>query len=253
VRIFDGGKPDVYAPRRRKCRAMNAVAYATAGARPASAVTRRSDFSIALIEICFGIAAEHYMVLDTGNGSEGARILASNWVYDAIDMVGVDNLARLAQGRDATPLGGCPEPWMPGKNSRQNNGIGSGPESELARFGHNEIYALQLGACGRFVLFSGSRPGRIRQVLVSAAQFRCAYLLCEREDYGSAKCSDSPLSERERECLFWVAEGKTTDDVAQIVGVSPNTANRYISLAIRKLSAANRAKAVATAIRRGIL
>jgi DNA-binding CsgD family transcriptional regulator len=62
-----------------------------------------------------------------------------------------------------------------------------------------------------------------------------------------------PLSERERECLFWVAEGKTTEEVALIVGVSTNTANRYVAQAIQKLSAANRSKAVATAIRRGIL
>jgi DNA-binding CsgD family transcriptional regulator len=50
-----------------------------------------------------------------------------------------------------------------------------------------------------------------------------------------------------------VAEGKTTEEVALIVGVSTNTANRYVAQAIQKLSAANRSKAVATAIRRGIL
>ena len=65
--------------------------------------------------------------------------------------------------------------------------------------------------------------------------------------------TQDPLSERERECLFWVSEGKTTDEVATILGVSPNTVNSYVTNAIQKLSAANRPAAIATAIRSGII
>jgi DNA-binding CsgD family transcriptional regulator len=235
---------------------MNAVAYASATDRQASAVARRSDFSIALMQICLGISADHYMILDMASGTDGAqvRILASNWVYDAIEMVGLDHLAGLARSGTATPLGGEPEPLVIAQNRNRNSRICGDPESELARFGHNEIYALQLRAGARLgsALFSAPSSGRIRRSMVSAAQFRCAYLLSEMTDRPGQNLSD-PLSDRERECLFWVAEGKTTDDVALIVGVSTNTANRYIAQAIQKLSAANRAKAVATAIRRGIL
>lgn len=207
------------------------------------------------MQICLGISAEHYMVLDTGRGPDGSgvRILASNWIYDAIEMVGLDHLATLV--RKATPLGAASQPLLLTENPSPNSRICGDPESELARFGHNEAYALWLGTGARraCAFFSASSPGRIRRNLVPAAQFRSAYLLSEMTD--SAACAEPahPLSERERECLFWVAEGKTTDDVALIVGLSANTANRYIAQAIRKLSAANRAKAVATAIRRGIL
>lgn len=62
-----------------------------------------------------------------------------------------------------------------------------------------------------------------------------------------------PLSERERECLRWVSEGKTTDEVAMILGVSSNTVNSYVTHAIQKLSASNRAMAMATAIRNGLI
>jgi len=237
-----------------KHRAMNAVAYARPTG-PVSAVTRRSDLSIALMQICLGISAEYYMILDTACGTDGsgARLLASNWIYDAIDMVGLDHLAKMA--RKATPLGTTPQPFFLAENPNRNSRICGDPESELARFGHNEIYALWLGTGARrgCAFFSASSPGHIRRNLVAAAQFRSAYLLSEMSDHDAGSEPPDPLSERERECLFWVAEGKTTDDVALIVGVSANTANRYIAQAIRKLSAANRAKAVATAIRRGIL
>jgi DNA-binding CsgD family transcriptional regulator len=236
---------------------MNAVAYATVNEAKASAAARRSDFSIAIMQICLGISAEHYMVLDTACGPDGAevRILASNWMYDAIEMVGLAHLAGLARSRIATPLGGDPEPLVVSQNKNGNSTICGNPGSELARFGHQEIYVLQVGAGARSAsaFLSASSAGRIRRDLVSAAQFRCAYLLSEFRDGGAGGPTADPLSERERECLFWVAEGKTTEEVALIVGVSANTANRYISQAIQKLAAANRAKAVATAIRRGIL
>jgi DNA-binding CsgD family transcriptional regulator len=231
---------------------MNAFAGPT---EPVSAVTRRSDLSIGLMQICLGISAEYYMVLDTGCGPDGSdiRLLASNWIYDAIAMVGLDHLAGMA--RKATPLGAAPQPLFLAENKSKISRICGDPESELARFGHHEIYALRLGVGARCAcaFFSASSIGRIRRNLVPAAQFRSAYLLSETAGNEAGAEPGDPLSERERECLFWVAEGKTTDDVAQIVGVSANTANRYISQAIRKLSAANRAKAVATAIRRGIL
>jgi hypothetical protein len=143
---------------------MNAVAYPTKSKRPAAAIARRSDFSIALMQICLGISAEHYMVIDTACGPDAElRILASNWVYDAIEMVGLDHLAGLARSRGATPLGGSPEPLVIAQNRNGNSRICGDPESELARFGHDEIYALRLRAGQRSgcAFFSASAPGRI--------------------------------------------------------------------------------------------
>ncbi len=72
-------------------------------------------------------------------------------------------------------------------------------------------------------------------------------------DLLAATALQDPLSDRERECLFWVSEGKTTDEVAMILGVSSNTVSSYITHAIQKFAASNRAMAVATAIRSGIV
>lgn len=56
------------------------------------------------------------------------------------------------------------------------------------------------------------------------------------------------LTPRERECLSWVAAGKTDWEIAQILEISEQTAHEYVQNAISKLNAATRAQAVAVAI-----
>ena len=84
-------------------------------------------------------------------------------------------------------------------------------------------------------------------------QLKCCYALSHIPQLIAAAAMQDPLSDRERECLFWVSEGKTTDEVAVILGVSSNTVNSYITHAIQKFAASNRAMAIATAIRSGII
>ena len=121
--------------------------------------------------------------------------------------------------------------------------------------GHREIYPLRVQA-GRhryFVLFSSEHTDRIDQDALIGAQMRCCYALSQIPDMLRAAVAQDPLSDRERECLIWVSEGKTTDEVALILGVSGNTVNSYVTHTIQKLSASNRAMAIATAIRSGII
>jgi DNA-binding CsgD family transcriptional regulator len=121
--------------------------------------------------------------------------------------------------------------------------------------GHGEIFALKLNV-GRqrlFLMFSAASAGSIEPSDLMRAQMRCCYALSQIPGLLAAAALQDPLSDRERECLFWVSEGKTTDEVAVILGVSSNTVNSYITHAIQKFSAPNRAAAVATAIRSGII
>lgn len=60
------------------------------------------------------------------------------------------------------------------------------------------------------------------------------------------------LTDRERQCLKWVADGKTSNEVAKIVGLSEHTVNHYLISATRKLDSVNRVQAVAKFIRSGI-
>ncbi|GAB4574314.1 MAG: hypothetical protein Tsb008_11390 [Rhodothalassiaceae bacterium] len=62
-----------------------------------------------------------------------------------------------------------------------------------------------------------------------------------------------PLTERERECLRWVACGKTDSEIGIIIDRSPETARFHVRNAISKLDASSRSHAVAKAMQRGWL
>jgi LuxR family quorum sensing-dependent transcriptional regulator len=55
------------------------------------------------------------------------------------------------------------------------------------------------------------------------------------------------------ECLKWAADGKTEWEISAILSISEHTADKHLANARRKLGAANRAQAVANAIRWGII
>ena len=63
----------------------------------------------------------------------------------------------------------------------------------------------------------------------------------------------SGLTTREVECLKWAADGKTEWETSAILSISEHTADKHLANARRKLGAANRAQAVANAIRWGII
>lgn len=60
----------------------------------------------------------------------------------------------------------------------------------------------------------------------------------------------SPLTPRERELLQWSAQGKTTDDISSILGISTNTVESHQRNIREKLDAINVAHAIVKALRR---
>ena len=203
------------------------------------------------------IGADCYMlvaILHDRNKSD-VRILASNWIYDAIQLAGHQMIARIAQSGYAAAPGTRPRP-ITTSQAPSVPGVLTGEDSRLLDvLGHGEIYSLRLNV-GRqrlFCLFSTEEAAAIDPAHLMKAQMQCSYALSQIPDLLAAAALNDPLSDRERECLFWVSEGKTTDEVALILGVSSNTVNSYITHAIQKFAASNRAMAVATAIRSGII
>ena len=71
------------------------------------------------------------------------------------------------------------------------------------------------------------------------------------EAQGRRLVDDCPLTERERECLAWVACGKTDSEIGIIIDRSPETARFHVRNAIAKLGASSRSHAVAKAIKKG--
>ncbi|ADZ68836.1 helix-turn-helix transcriptional regulator [Polymorphum gilvum] len=70
---------------------------------------------------------------------------------------------------------------------------------------------------------------------------------------GDPAWSAGTLTPRELECLKWVAAGKTSWEISQVLGISRHTADWYLAEAVRKLGAANRTHAVAEAFRRAMI
>jgi len=61
------------------------------------------------------------------------------------------------------------------------------------------------------------------------------------------------LTQRERQCLAWAAQGKIVADIAILVRIAPRTVVFHLENARRKLNAASIAQCVAEALRRGLL
>lgn len=65
--------------------------------------------------------------------------------------------------------------------------------------------------------------------------------------------SAAQLTAREVEVVRWTSEGKTSADIAIILGLSEHTVISHITSAARKLKAVNRVHMIAIAVRKGIV
>lgn len=235
---------------------MTASAALLISDAPATRLASRGDLTAFLMQQTAEVGAETYMLVAIvhDQARNDARIVASNWIFDAVELIGKRLIAALAQGPITAAPGARPQPLVAAR--AETGGVLTGEEAKLLDvLGHAEIYSLRLNV-GRqrlYVLFSASQPGSIDQDALMRGQMKCCYALSQVPQLLAAAATHDPLSDRERECLFWVSEGKTTDEVALILGVSSNTVNSYITHAIQKFSASNRAMAIATAIRNGII
>jgi DNA-binding CsgD family transcriptional regulator len=220
---------------------------------PCEPVLRRQELVDIMSDIVRDLGVDHYLIIQcmAGRANETSRILVSNWIFDALEAVGQENLARLTRSHLSTQMGmrahtfGCDS--LVGLLSEE-------AVAALSKNGHRTFASQQLrfGQARYGIVFSASSHEALDPQAVSRAQLTCCYALSQIAPDLIVECGD-PLSERERECLRWVSEGKTTDEVAVILGVSSNTVNSYVTNAIQKLSASNRAMAMATAIRNGLI
>jgi DNA-binding NarL/FixJ family response regulator len=148
---------------------------------------------------------------------------------------------------------------MPGKGGLdvvkevQDSGLGtviviySGyPDPEVVRA------CTEAGAKG-FVLKSAPAEELLRAVRTVAAGD--AYIDATALEPAPAESGNerSLLSKREREVLQLLANGRTNDETAQEVGLSPATVRTYVENAMHKLKADSRTHAVAVAVRLGLI
>jgi LuxR family transcriptional regulator, activator of conjugal transfer of Ti plasmids len=73
---------------------------------------------------------------------------------------------------------------------------------------------------------------------------------------GRASLTDQtgiPLTQRERQCLAWISQGKTMQDIASLLDVTPRGVKFHLDNARRNLAALSLPHAVALAMRQGLL
>lgn len=217
----------------------------------------RSGLARYLARLCRSVGADHYMLIDLSRdgGVDDPQIVASNWIYDTIREVGLDLVKRIANAPTTTFLGKQPRLWFPAAEAGRGGWLRETEAAALEADGHCEMAStrIRVAAATHCIIFSAQAPRSISTSALPAAQMELSYALSVLACGARASECRNPISERERECLRWVSEGKTTDEVAVILGVSSNTVNSYVAHAIQKLSARNRAMAIATAIRTGII
>lgn len=77
------------------------------------------------------------------------------------------------------------------------------------------------------------------------------YILVLEEEYLVEK--KVALSERQKQCLFWACQGKTTWEIAMILEIKERTVEFHLNNATQKLGAANRQHAVSIASKKGLI
>ena len=223
----------------------------------AAPLRSRAELSAILRRACADMAASHYMLLEptASRGPKAVRILTSNWLFDWIEDFGTEGIASLLESGDAAGAGAPPRRIV----AASATCLAPVQRRALCDNGHAELYCHKIGARrGQlYAIFSSPVSGTIDTVALARSHMVVSYALDQFfAATGAARGEDvgqNPLSVRERECLRWVSQGKTTDEVAVILGVSSNTVNSYVAHAIQKFGASNRAMAIATAIRSGII
>jgi DNA-binding NarL/FixJ family response regulator len=115
------------------------------------------------------------------------------------------------------------------------------------------IQALRDGANG-FIL-KHSMDDELFQALAALAEnqpYTSASINLDRLN-GQAARTAAKLTAREREVLQLIAEGYTTNEIADLMSISPHTANRHRANVMQKMGVHNQIELVRDAVKRGLI
>lgn len=206
-----------------------------------------ADISASLDVLTTYAGASHYLLAreDMFQESGLSFVITSNWPFDLVKKIGGTYAASQARISEMEKCLSLLQPKLYVL-----------PDGAYIPDGTDRQYCALTFCVGniRFALLlmfpEGSVPSleRLREVgLLSGycASFGIGYdLKVER---------DIDLTERELECLYWIAEGKTSDEMATILGISRNTINNYITSVMRKTATKTRSEAIAYAVRNNLV
>jgi transcriptional regulator EpsA len=205
-------------------------------------------------------------------------------VFEVFNSVALPAPTLAALSGTAPPLmGHAARAWV----CRQGRPLGmatrGGEPTDLAELRHE----LAAAGMGHFVLHGVSRPQRPSELetlfLLAGPDAHCApalmsrfelllphlhttYLRVQDTERGLAApvraspavsptepAPPSQITDREKEILRWVREGKSNQQIGDVLGISALTVKNHVQKILRKLGAANRAQAVAIAMSASLL
>lgn len=103
-----------------------------------------------------------------------------------------------------------------------------------------------------WLMLDGRRPAPGRRELAEL-MLDCIRIFSRFHEKILAGDATSQLTAREMEVVRWTSEGKTSAEIAIILGLSEHTVISHITSSARKLNAVNRVHMIAIAVRRGIV
>lgn len=203
---------------------------------------------------------EHFLVLqfsDTGRNLISDQILMTNWPLELVetyDDLGLFQESPVIQMLKKTT---SPVTW---DMSEVNQAFSSeaalqvGEKFREAGIKHGlgfNVHAanMTIGA----VVFSGQSKFDDMDAILELAQLSNGIFSKCIEIQAATRPLKVKLSKRERECLLWTSEGKSSYEIGMILGLSEHTINNYMARVCMKLGAVNRPHLVAEAFRQGIL
>lgn len=231
------------------------------GAAPADAAAPSfhtlPDIARRFRRLAAGIGADAFALFLLGPLAEGGRLLpAMDSDYPGLSELSRTLPARLPRrfGQQAI-LAGTPLAWA-----------GAAPQAAMpALAGWSETVETAAATPG-FALPLSTERGRPGVVVFCGAALRlapdalfdlhaaCHGLFAVVAGLRPAEDGAAPdMSKRERECLKMTANGHTSEEIAQRLGLSVHTANQYLANTTQKLNAVNRVHAVAKALRAGLI
>ena len=148
----------------------------------AARLSSRGDLTSFLMQLSAEVGADAYMLLAILHDQDRnlARIVASNWIHDAIELAGHSLIAALAQAPTAAAPGTRPRSMLAAAAPALPE-LGGEEAKLLDVLGHREIFSLRLAVGSRryFLLLSSAEAGKIAADALTAAQFKCCYALSQ--------------------------------------------------------------------------
>jgi DNA-binding CsgD family transcriptional regulator len=205
-----------------------------------------ADISQGLRGLSEHVGAAGYLLMrqDANSGAALDSVIASDWPYDLVRK----SMPLLADVVRTTELDKCLSVLQPQFAMLPDT-------ARLPKDASNQYcsIAFNVGRVRYNLTLLCPVDVILSQQGLRAIGVHCSYLasLLLSEHVKSGR--ELELTDRELECLYWIAEGKTSDEIATIIGISKNTINNYITSVMRKTATRTRSEAIAYAVRNNLV